>query len=57
MIIVSLRLRKFKRKIEGLVEGASEKLDQIKQSIEGYLKETPEDIQGALKSLKQKLDN
>ena len=39
MIIVSLRLRKFKRKIEGVVEGASEKLEEIKQSIEGYLKE------------------
>ena len=40
-----------------MVEGASEKLDEIKQSIEGYLQEKPDDIKGALKALKEKIDN
>jgi len=56
MITVSLRLRGFKKKIEVIKEGASEKLDELKQSIEGFIKEKPDDMQSALKLLKEKLD-
>ena len=57
MIFVSFRLRRFKKKIEHIKDSAKDKLEQVKLSIENYIKEKPNDIQGALKTLKNKLDD
>jgi len=57
MIMVSLRLRKIKKKVSHIKETAKDKLEDLKQSIENYIKEKPDDLQSALKQLKSKLDD
>jgi len=57
MIMVSFRLRKIKKKVSHIKEIAKDKLEDIKQSIENYIKDNPKDIQSALKQLKSKLDD
>ena len=57
MIVVSFRLRRFKKKIEDIKGSAKDKLEELKLSIESYIKEKPSDIHGALKTLKEKLDD
>ena len=57
MIVVSFRLRRFKKKIEDIKGSAKDKLEEVRLSIESYIKEKPSDIQGALKTLKEKLDD
>jgi uncharacterized membrane protein HdeD (DUF308 family) len=56
MIIVSFRLRRFKKKIEIIKNTSKDKLEEVKLSIENYIKEKPDDLQGVLKTLKEKLD-
>jgi uncharacterized membrane protein HdeD (DUF308 family) len=56
MIIVSFRLRRFKKKIEIIKDTSKDKLEEVKLSIENYIKEKPDDLQGVLKTLKEKLD-
>lgn len=55
-VIVSFRLRKVKRNIEEIKGVATEKLDEIKADLQAYIDEQPDDVKGALKALKQKLD-
>ena len=56
MISVSFRLRSFKKKIVAIKDTAKDKLEDVKQSIEEYIKEKPDDMKGALLKLKEKLD-
>lgn len=55
-VVISLRLRKVKRKIAKIKDVASDKLSEIKADLEEYINQQPDDVKGALKELKAKLD-
>jgi len=56
MIAVSLWLRKVKMKVTQLKEHDNEKLVELRKSIEHYIDDNPDDIQSALKHIKEKVD-
>lgn len=56
MIAVSLRLRTIKRKVTKLKENSKEKLEELKTSLENYLKEESVDMQTTLTQIKEKLE-
>ena len=57
MITVSLWLRKIKMKVSHLKENDNEKLEELKRSVENYINNNPDDIQSALKHIKEKIDD
>lgn len=56
MIAVSLWLRKVKMKVTQLKEHDNEKLVELRESVENYINDNPDDIQRALKQIKGKID-
>ncbi|MCK5705378.1 MAG: HdeD family acid-resistance protein [Cyclobacteriaceae bacterium] len=56
MIAVSLWLRKVKMKVTQLKEHDNEKLVELRESVENYINDNPDDIQRALKQIKEKVD-
>ena len=56
MIAVSLWLRKVKMKVTHLKEHDNEKLVELRKSVEHYIDDNPDDIQRALKQIKEKVD-
>jgi uncharacterized membrane protein HdeD (DUF308 family) len=56
MITVSLWLRKIKHKVVELKDTSKDKLEDIKASIEHFIKENPEDVQKTLQQIRSKLD-
>ena len=57
MITVSLWLRKIKMKVSHLKENDNEKLEELKRSVENYINNNPDDIQSALKHIKEQVDD
>lgn len=56
MTTVSLWLRKIKMKVSHLKENDHEKLVALKRSVEHYINNNPDDIQNALKHIKEQVD-
>ena len=56
MITVSLWLKKVKNKVTILKEHDNEKLEELRKSVEQYIDDNPDDIQSALKQIKEKVD-
>ena len=56
MITVSLWLKKVKNKVTILKEHDNEKLVELRKSVEQYIDDNPDDIQSALKQIKEKVD-
>lgn len=56
MIAVSLWLRKVKNKVTILRENDNEKLVELRESVENYINDNPDDIKSALKHIKEKVD-
>ena len=57
MITVSLWLRKIKMKVSHLKENDNKKLEELKRSVENYINNNPDDIQSALKHIKEQVDD
>ncbi len=57
MITVSLWLRKIKMKVSHLKENDNEKLEELKRSVENYINNNPDDIQSALKHIKEQVND
>ena len=57
MITVSLWLRKIKIKVSHLKDNENKKLEELKISVESYINNNPDDIQSALKHIKEKVDD
>ncbi len=56
MIAISLWLKKVKVKVKELKVNASNKLDELKKSVEDYITNHPDDVKAALTHIKGKLD-
>ena len=53
---IALRLRKVKKAAKEIKAAASDKIADIKASVDEYLQKDPDDIKGALRELKGKID-
>ena len=49
-------MRKVKNKVTQLKEHDNKKLEELRKSVENYINDNPDDIQRALKHIKEKVD-
>ena len=56
MIAVSLWLKKVKNKVTILRENDNEKPVEVRESVENYINDNPDNIQSALNQIKAKID-